>query len=357
MKRIRFIIVLLSLALMLSTFFGCTNDNKDDSFDYLKEDMGNYVKLGQYTDMVFELAVEISDSEVDSYITRLLLANQKEDQITDRAVKNGDTVNIDFTGYMNDVAFEGGSAQGSELEIGSGHFIAGFEEGLIDVMPGEEVSLDLTFPDPYPNNPDYAGKGATFVVKVNYIVEYTIPDYSDEFVQEYSKGEYTNTEDYSRFIKSQLEKTEYDERSANRSQYLLDMAIQNSEILERPKSEYDKYYNEIVEYYTFMAAQYKISLADFMSYVYNMTESEFYKEADKYADSSVSSNLVSAAIAQKENITLSNEEYNEGLQKLATNGNTDTDSLEKEYGKSYFVIRFLKEKVKTFLVTNNTVKE
>lgn len=345
----------MTFILLAVLFCGCGNQNKD--FDYLKENLDSYVKLGQYTGMTFTLSQEVSEEDIDSYITRLLLYNEKTNQITDRAVKSGDTVNIDFTGYMDGVAFEGGTAQGYELDIGSGKFIAGFEDGLIGVMPGEEVSLNLSFPDPYPNNPDYAGKPTVFVVKVNYIVEYVIPDYSDEFVQEYTNGEYTNTEDYSKFIKEQLEAQAYEDRSSNKAQYLLEMAIANAQILDKPKSEYDKYYNEIVEYYTLMAANYQISLADLMAYFYQLTESEFYKQAENYANDSVSANLVVAAIAQKENITLTKDEYNSSLQQLAESSSTDTETLETKYGKTYFTVRFLREKVRDYLLTVNNVVE
>ena len=117
------------------------------------DDISKYVKLGDYKNLeVTETKTEITDADVEDYISQQL--TYKAEEITeDRPVQENDTVNIDYTGYLDGEAFDGGSATDSDLLIGSNSFIDGFESGLIGKSKGEEVTLDLTFPDPYSNNP------------------------------------------------------------------------------------------------------------------------------------------------------------------------------------------------------------
>lgn len=145
------------------------------------DDISKYVKLGDYKNLeVTETKTEITDADVEDYISQQL--TYKAEEITeDRPVQENDTVNIDYTGYLDGEAFDGGSATDSDLLIGSNSFIDGFESGLIGKSKGEEVTLDLTFPDPYSNNPDLAGKPVQFKVKINAIK--AAPELTDEWVK------------------------------------------------------------------------------------------------------------------------------------------------------------------------------
>lgn len=127
-------------------------------------DIDEYITLADYQNMkVSAFKPVVDDAAITEYIDRELLVGR----IMDRAVEEGDVTDIDFVGKKDGVAFDGGTASGYKLTIGSGGFIEGFEDGLIGVMPGETVDLNLTFPDPYQNNPDLAGQEVVFTVTVN----------------------------------------------------------------------------------------------------------------------------------------------------------------------------------------------
>lgn len=156
----------LSTALMM-TAVGCNQDESNhDLFHY--DDYSSYVTLGNYKDITVEVAeVNVTDDEVTNYINSQLKTKTVLNKITDRTVQTGDIVNIDYVGTMDGKEFTGGSAKGTNLEIGSGSFIPGFEDGLIGAESGEEVVLNVTFPENYDTG-SLAGKDAVFTVKINY---------------------------------------------------------------------------------------------------------------------------------------------------------------------------------------------
>ena len=147
-----------------------TEDTNAYAYDY---DVESLVKLGDYKGLTYtETDTSVSDEEVESQINSTLTAHATPEQIKDRAVEDGDTVNIDYVGKIDDVAFDGGSTDGNgtDLVIGSGSYIDNFEEQLIGAHPGDEVEVKVTFPDDYQAT-DLAGKEAVFDVTVNGIYE------------------------------------------------------------------------------------------------------------------------------------------------------------------------------------------
>ena len=174
--------------IIMATVCGCGKDDKGGLYyDY---DMTEYLTVGEYSKEV--------DTKSDYYITTVsqfytnTFADKMVKAVTEGKVANGDTANIDFTGYMDGKEFEGGSAKGYELTIGSGSFIEGFEEGLIGVEIGSTVDLELKFPDPYPNNTDLSGKPVVFKVKVNSVKGY---DLTADGVKEFGYNSVEEAED------------------------------------------------------------------------------------------------------------------------------------------------------------------
>ena len=158
-------------------------------------DVDKYVTLGEYKGLAVTVdTVEVDEDEWDSLVNNVYYGNITAENggITDRAVETGDTVNIDYEGKKDGVAFDGGTAQGYDLTIGSGSFIDGFEDGLIGVMPGETVDLDLSFPEVYPNNPDLAGQPVVFTVTVNYIQPAQDGQLDDEVISNFGIDGVTN---------------------------------------------------------------------------------------------------------------------------------------------------------------------
>lgn len=166
---------------------GAATDAGTESTALKDMDVDKYVTLGEYKGLAVSVdTVEVDEDEWDTLVNNVYYGNITAENggIMDRAVETGDTVNIDYEGKKDGVAFDGGTAQGYDLTIGSGNFIAGFEDGLIGVMPGETVDLDLTFPENYGNS-DLAGQAVVFTVTVNYIQPAQDGEFSDEIISNF----------------------------------------------------------------------------------------------------------------------------------------------------------------------------
>ncbi len=146
---------------------------------------------------------EVTDADVDAYVHDTL-ANYKERVLKETAIEIGDIAVIDFTGYLNGQTFEGGSAQGYELEVGNSGFIPGFDDGLIGAKKGDTLMLNLKFPEDY-RSADLAGKDVTFEVKIRSTAAQVLPEFTDEFVVEITSGQYTSTEEFRLYAKGFLQ--------------------------------------------------------------------------------------------------------------------------------------------------------
>ena len=191
---------LLALALAVVSCFALTACGSDEGKELQDMDLSKYLQLGEYSGVEISPQLEeVGDADVESGVENLYLNQYEGEGITDRAVENGDVAYIHFAGYKDDVAFEGGTGE-TNLKIGSGTFIPGFEEGLIGVMPGEETALDLTFPEDY-HSADLAGQSVVFKVTVDYIV----PEISDEIVASFGNDEYTTVAEMEDYVRTTLQ--------------------------------------------------------------------------------------------------------------------------------------------------------
>lgn len=342
MKRIIPFLLLIALAF---SFASC---GKVEPLDLANTDLSGYVTLGDYLGVTVEMDAkkEATDADVKAVADKLLesKATKEKLDITDRAVADGDTVNIDYTGYIDDVAFEGGSAQGQNLVIGSGQFVEGFESGLIGAEIGATVSVSATFPNPYELNPDLAGKTARFDVKVNSIsVENTIlPEYTDTFVAD--NTEFDTIADYEADIRADLEAENEAAFKSNKISAVWYAIINDATFTELPKQnvEYElKKLKDNIEYNKTL----------FM-YYYGLDEKTVeslfkYEEADLLADAekAVKEDLVFNAIVKAEGYAISEEEYQKALSEYAAANETDTAKLEASYSKEVLTEAFLWDKV------------
>ena len=195
---------------------------------------------------------------MESQINSTLTAHATPEQIKDRAVEDGDTVNIDYEGKIDGETFEGGTASGASLTIGSDSFIDGFEDGLIGVKPGEKKTLNLKFPDDYKTNPDLAGKAVVFEVTVNYIEgDDIVPELTDDFVKGLSITDVSTVDEYRAYVKSQLQTNKESEAESSKQKELLQQAVDNAEIKEIPEelvTEYSAQYTSYYQQYAFHAS-------------------------------------------------------------------------------------------------------
>lgn len=247
-------------ALMAGTLAGCGNkENPESSLNNL--DVDKYVTLGEYKGLaVTENGTVVSDAEVEASAQDAFNRNVTNENggILDRVVENGDNVNIDYEGKENGVAFAGGTATSQLLLIGSGQFIPGFEEGLVGVMPGETVDLNLTFPENY--NPEMAGKEVVFTVTVNFIVP---QEMTDEIVANFGLEGVTNLEQFHEARRREIEYQRQEQQKKELENQTLNAFMDTCEFTDVPQEMADRYAEVVRTQIEQTAAQYGMTSEDF----------------------------------------------------------------------------------------------
>ena len=310
-------------------------------------------KLADYKGLEYtKQDVSVTDAEVDEKVKSFLEAYPEK--ITDRAVKKGDNVNIDFEGKKDGVAFDGGTAKGFNLKIGSNSFIPGFEDGLIGKKPGETVDLNLKFPDDYKNSEELKGAKVVFTVKINYIVGETPTELTDELVK--ANTEFKTAAEYKADIRKKLETIKSAEEKENVQKELLEKVVTASSIKSVPEVAENKYYGQIMDYWKNVAAKYGMELKDLVQNQLKLTEEKFEEEVKKQAELSARILVVVREIAEAEKINVSDEEYKTALntyyENSGANAAMDLDAYEKQVGKGNVMDIVLNDKVGAFLVEN-----
>ena len=321
-------------------------------------DLDQLVSLGDYKGLTYTIAdTSVTEEEIDTEIGYKLKEYEAPEQITDRAAEDGDTVNIDFEGKMDGEAFNGGSAEGYTLVLGSGSFIDGFEDGLVGVKPGEKVTLDLKFPDEYPNNPDFAGKDVAFDVTLNYIHGETItPELNDEFVVSLGLDDVKTVDAYREYVRGYLTEGKISDAESSMRNELVEKAVANAQVKELPEDLVEQYKNEYTSYYSEYAQYFGMELEDFLTqYMNNMTVEDLEKEARTYGEDAAKHMLVICAIARAEGLDNTDEGYDEKLADYAEQNNFDSvETFEETYGKEYLKQVIINERVFDFLADNAT---
>lgn len=306
-------------------------------------DVESVVTLNNYKGMAVTLTKPtVTDADTDSYISSLLsnYGGKEEFAIMDRAVEEGDTVNINYSGKLDGVAFEGGtddSEAGTNLEIGSNTFIDGFEEGLIGVKPGETVDLNLTFPEAYPSE-ELAGKETVFTVTVNGIAP-TLENLTDEMAAKLNE-ETSTVEAYKESVKAMLaEEAEADFESAydsNVEDALIQKLVEECTFTELPEDIVAKYKNTIETNMSQSAAMYGMDVESYVTAAYGVSYEEFQNRAVLWAENSAKQAMAFQAIANQENIVIDDEKLAEELEVYAQNyGYESADDIEEAMAEDY----------------------
>lgn len=295
------------------------------------DNLEDYVTLGEYQNLTVEEEpkAEVTEEDVDSYIERQLINNYDPVEVTeDRAVQENDTVNIDYAGYLDGEAFDGGTAQDQDLLIGSGSFIDGFEDGLIGHKKGETVSLDLTFPEDYSPNPDLAGQAVVFEVTINSISEPAA--LTDEWAA--ANTDYATAEEFRNAQKELLiQQADSDYESQVKSD-LFQQVMDNSEVKDYPEEELEELKADIESQMDQMyQAYYGMSLDDALE-AQGISKEEAEQSYDETAKSYMSQYLLTQAILDAEGITLTEADYEKALDEFAVlSGFSDGDEIERNY--------------------------
>ena len=167
------------------------------------------------------------------YIEDVCTQHSRSVEITDRGAKDGDELVIDYEGTLDGVAFEGGTATGVTLTLGAGGWIDGFEKGMVGMQVGEIKTIDATFPNPYKNNEDLAGKTVQFKITLHSITETVIPEYNDTFVRE--NFDYATMAEYEAYVRKTLAEQRQDEIAAEKQSATIAVAVDNAEVLKYPE--------------------------------------------------------------------------------------------------------------------------
>lgn len=317
------------------------------------DDLSKYFTLGEYKGLTTTRTVyEITDEDVEYQIESAMEYNSVE--VTDRPIQEGDIANIDYVGTMDGVEFDGGSGSNYDLTIGSGTFIEGFEEGLIGATTGQEVDVNVTFPDPYLNNTDYSGKDAVFHVTVNAI--YEIPELTDEWVQE--NTEYTSVDEYRAYIRELLEDNSGSQADYEVKTALFDQVLANSEIIEYPEellNAESESYKEQIE--TLYATASGMTLDDFIT-AQGLTVEEFESVCEEGAKTRLQQKMVVQAILDAEGIEITQGDYDAMIEDYAISyGFTDAASMIDTYGEDMIKFNVLWDEACEVLLETAVIEE
>lgn len=302
-----------------------------------EEDLSKYIELGDYKGLPVSTAIEQpTEEEIQEMIDNNMETLTDLVPVTGRPVQEGDTVNIDYVGKKDGVAFDGGSAQGFDLEIGSGRFIEGFEDGLIGANVGDTVSLGLTFPEQY-HNAELAGQAVVFTVTINEIKEKTVPELNDE-VANGLNPECKTVAEYKEAIKQSIIETKKQTAVQAAHNELMETATANAAIKELPEWLMRVRMQSMRANLESYAAANGVDYADFVQMAMQCSVDEFEKQAAEYAEADAKQCLVAYAIAKKEGLLMSEAELtNEMSDYLASIGSTDDAKafLHSMDGRSY----------------------
>ena len=313
------------------------------------------VTLGAYTGIeVAKSKVSVTEKEVDAKLAELQEKQARYVDVTDRAAKMGDLVNIDFVGSMNGVAFDGGSAKDYELELGSHTFIAGFEDQVCGMSIDESKDVNVTFPEQY-GAKELAGKPAVFAVKLLAIREKQVPAIDDKFAEESS--EFNTLEELKKDTKEKIKAEK--EKTAEREleEKLVDAVVANAE-LSIPECMVNNQINHAIEDMKRSLAAQGMSYEMYLAYV-GMTDKELRDSRKGDVEKQIRTTLVLNELVKKENISASAEEVEAKIEELAANMKKKPAELKKTMNPSQREVienNIVSEKVIKLLKEKNTIK-
>ena len=311
------------------------------------------VTLGQYKGIeATRETVTVSDEDVNAEVESVRKRNARKVSV-EREAQMGDTANIDFDGFLNGERFDGGKAEGYDLELGSNSFVPGFEEQIVGMQIGEEKDLDITFPEEYVE--DLAGKAVVFKVKLNSLTVSELPELDDEFAKDVS--EFDTLDEYKADIRANLEKRRQDEAEEKVRSEIMHKAAENMTV-EIPEVMVQEKVEEILRNY---AANFGLNSRDIeyaqLLQMMGLDENTINVSIRPGAQVQVKNDLLIEAVIKAENIEVTDEEVEEYLNKVA-----ESIQAQPEEVKNYFGLEFLagerkKEKATNLIIDSAVITE
>ena len=280
------------------------------------------VELGEYTGLTVNKDVKtVDEADVDAEIKRMQDRNGRL-LTREGAAENGDTVDIDFEGFVDGKAFEGGKAEHYSLVLGSGSFIPGFEDQVVGHSAGEEFDVNVKFPEEY-GAAELAGKDATFKIKLHEVKYKELPALDDDFAKDVS--EYDTLDELKDSIRNNI-KTNLDKQAEQKVENdLMDQVIANMKA-DIPDAMVDSRIDELVQDFEYRISQQGLKLADYLKYM-GMNIEQFRAQFKEQADKQVKMRLAMEAIVAKEGITASDEEFEEEVKRIADAYKMEADKV------------------------------
>ena len=287
------------------------------------------VTLGEYKGLEVEkFSDEVTQEEVDAKIKEEAEKNARKVTVEDRPVQDGDEVILDYEGFVDDVAFEGGKGENYPLVIGSGSFIPGFEEQLIGVSAGTDVEVHVTFPEEY-HAEDLKGKDAVFKCKVHEIKAKELPEIDDEFASEVS--EFDTLEEYKADVEAKLKEKKTAEGKEKQEDAVVEQAVKNAQY-ELPEAMISTQVSQMAENFSRRIQAQGMTMEQYFQFI-GMTAEKMLEEMRPQAVKSIETRLVLEAVAKAENIEVSEERLDEEIAKMAENYHMDADKMKEFMGE------------------------
>ena len=313
------------------------------------------VTLGEYKGLEIEkVSTRVTQKEVDAKIQEEAEKNARTITVTDRPVQDGDEVILDFEGFVDGVAFEGGKGENYPLTIGSGSFIPGFEEQLVGAEAEKEMEVKVTFPEDY-HAEDLKGKEAVFKCTIHEIKAKELPEIDDEFAAEVS--EFDTLEEYKADIKAKIKDQKASEGKRKQEDQAVDAVVKNAQY-EIPQPMIETQVMQMADDFAQRIQSQGISLEQYFQFT-GMTADKMMDELRPQAIKRIETRLVLEAIAKAENIEISDEKLDEELAKMAESYKMEVDKLKEfmdENEKKQMKEDMAVQEAITFLIENAVEK-
>lgn len=305
------------------------------------------VKLGEYKGLEAKmLDTEASDEDVENELKNMQDRNSRLVSVDDRAAEMGDTAEIDFEGFVDGVAFDGGKGENYPLELGSNSFIPGFEEQVAGHKVDEEFDVNVTFPEEY--EPSLAGKDAVFKCKIHEIKVKELPELDDEFAKDVS--EFDTLDELKADLKKQISERKEKDAKVDFENQVLEQVVENMEV-EVPECMNEQKCDEMIQDYSYRLQMQGIDLATYLQYL-GQTMEQFKAQFAEGAKKQVLVSLALDAIVEAENVEATEEEIDAEIAKLAEQYNMDADQIKAAVPAEQLSKDIVTRKAVDFVVDN-----
>lgn len=311
-------------------------------------------EMPQYKGLTFHKHLHpITDEMLSEQLQRELMRASKLIE-TKSPIANDDYATIDFEGFIDGKAFDGGKAEDYQLKIGSHSFIDNFEDQLIGLNVGDEKEVNVTFPKDY-HEKKYAGKPALFKVKVKKVRTRQMPELNEDFVKDVS--EYNTVEEYKEGIKHDLEEKSAQEAQNNLENTIIDSIVEGAKI-DLPKAMLESEKKRLMNGFEHQLAQQGIKIDDYAQYM-GKTVNDLLAEQEEYAVRSLKSRIILENIIEKEKIDVSEEQIKAKIEEVAKMQNVTVEEIEKQLNddvRNRLISNILMDNIIKFLIENNTIE-